>query len=536
MHGSRCYARRASLLAVVLLGLAATACKKGDDDGDGDPDGGGGPTEEISVHGTATYDFVPSVFTPGVGGGLDFDDAEARPVRFAVVQVLDGATVVASTTTDEDGAYTLTFEANPDDLIVAVLARTVTPSIEVEDNTDGDAVWGMSRALADAEDDGTLDLHATHGWTGTGFDPATRVAAPFAILDTMYTVTQAFTSVRTVSFPALAVNWSPDNVPQNGNVAAGQIGTSHYSSATGEIFVLGKDGVDTDEFDSHVIAHEWTHYFEDQLARSDSPGGPHSGGDVLDPRLAFGEGLGNAIAGMSLADPLYVDTLWSGEDLSAFGIDSETQPSPSDDTSPGPFSELGVNRILYDLFDSGAGEAHDGVALGLGPIYDVLVGAQRTTSALTTIGSFITGLRAQAGVNGAAVDTLLAYYDVGAITNEWGAGDADLAGMYTTVSTIPYDGTHELIGGEDFNKRDQNQYFVFTGTGGTLELTASHADYDVGITLYREGTIVGQADELLVGAESFTASTQAGVTYVLVLTGFRDTAGGYEVDVTIEAP
>ncbi len=525
MHRSRGSDRRAPIYAVLLFGLAcASACK---DDDDGTPDGGG-EVEAISVHGTVTYDYVPATVAGGVT--LAFDEASVKPVRGAVVQVRRGNTIIVTTNTNEAGAYTLDFEADPQGLVVAVLTQTTTPAITVEDNTDG-AVWGMVRELADAEDE-TLDLHATHGWTGTAFDPATRVAAPFAILDTMYTVAQAFRAVRTVNFPALKVNWSPDNVPQNGDKTDGLIGTSHYDPSDGEIYVLGKDGVDTDEFDSHVIGHEWTHYFEDQVARSDSPGGAHGAGDVLDPRLAFGEGLGNAIAGMTLADPVYVDTVWGGGTLGGFSIDSETQSMPSDDTAPGPFSELSVNRILYDLFDTGATEAHDTVALGLGPIYDVLTGSQRTTDALTTIGSFIAGIKVQPGVNAAAVDTLLAFYDVGAITNVYGGGDADLAAMYTNI-TIPFAGTHDLTGGQGPNFRQQNQYFVFTGTGAELTVSAGHASEDVGIALYRAGEIVGEADQLLIGTESFDVTTVAGATYVLVLTGFREAAGAYTVNLTI---
>jgi hypothetical protein len=56
------------------------------------------------------------------------------------------------------------------------------------------------------------------------------------------------------------------------------------------MFLLGKEDVDTDEFDTHVVVHEWGHYFESAVSRSDSPGGNHALGDLLDARLAFGEG------------------------------------------------------------------------------------------------------------------------------------------------------------------------------------------------------------------------------------------------------
>ncbi len=55
--------------------------------------------------------------------------------------------------------------------------------------------------------------------------------------------------------------------------------------------ILGDAGVDTDEFDAHVIAHEWAHYFEDVMSRSNSEGGAHLLGESLDASLAFSEGF-----------------------------------------------------------------------------------------------------------------------------------------------------------------------------------------------------------------------------------------------------
>lgn len=88
----------------------------------------------------------------------------------------------------------------------------------------------------------------------------------------------------------LKVNWSVNNVPQSGDKARGLIRTSHFAPDDNQLYILGKDGVDTDEFDTHVIAHEWGHFYQANISRSDSTGGRHGPGDVLDPRLAFGEG------------------------------------------------------------------------------------------------------------------------------------------------------------------------------------------------------------------------------------------------------
>ena len=310
-----------------------------------------------TVTGTVTYDFVPAVYNVSTHvGGLNFAGAVQKPVRNGVMGVVNGPTVLATGNTDEFGHYSLTFiPPASGTLQVVALASCNTPSIIVQDNTASGAAWAIGATLGSGN---TQDLHATHGWTGSSYNASTRLAAPFAILDSMYTASRSFVAVRpSVVFPQLKVNWSPNNVPQSGDKAIGQIGTSHFSPAENQIYILGKEGADTDEFDSHVIVHEWAHYFEKNLSRSDSPGGPHGGGDILDPRLAFGEGYGNALAAMLLPESLYVDTLWGSGVIRAFGFDAETEPSPTDDTQPSPFSETTVMRLLYDVFDTGASEA-----------------------------------------------------------------------------------------------------------------------------------------------------------------------------------
>ncbi|MFP2932850.1 hypothetical protein ACLESO_48435 [Pyxidicoccus sp. 3LG] len=507
----------------LTFGVTLAACG---DEGNGEP---------VTLSGKVTYDFVPATYSVTTRSGtLGFAQASAKPVRNAEVQVRQGSKVVGTGMTDAQGNYTLTFTPEgDDDLTLVALAKSTNPTIQVEDNTDGDSIWAVGAEISDTTT--SKDLHAGHGWTGSGYNTNRRTAAPFAILDSMYTAAQAFMAARTVDFPALKVNWSPNNVPQGGTKALGQIGTSHFSFTENEIYILGKDGVDTDEFDTHVIVHEWGHYFEGNLSRSDSPGGPHSSGEVLDPRLAFGEGYGNALAAIILPESMYTDTLWVGtRGLTAFGFDAETAPVPTDDTKPGVFSESSVMRILYDLYDSGTNEAaYDNVSFNIGTIYDVLVGPQKSTEALTTIGSFIAGLKAQPGVNASAVDALLAHYQVGSVTSAFGDGDAGLRAMYTNVTGYPFSTTVTLRGGEDSNKQQQNRYFVFAGTGRTMRIAAAHPSQDVGIAAYALGEEAGSKDEGLQGEEVFTFSSRSDAKYVLVLTGFSETNADYNVSLSI---
>ena len=487
-----------------------------------------------TVTGVVTYDFVPAVYNVTTQvGGLNFTGAVQKPVRNGIVQVLSGNTVLASGNTDGTGHYSLTFTPPASGTLQMVaLASCTTPAIIVQDNTSSGAALGLGAIVGSGS---TLDLHATHGWTGSSYSAADRQAAPFAILDSMYTASQAFIAARpSVVFPTLRVNWSPNNAPQAGTTALGQIGTSHFSPADNQIYILGKEGADTDEFDSHVIVHEWAHFFEKNLSRSDSPGGPHSGGDILDPRLAFGEGYGNALAAMLLPESVYVDTVWSGGTMRAFGFDAETAPTPTDDVHPSAFSETTVMRLLYDIFDAGASEPFDQVQAGLGVIYDVLTGPEKTTDALTTMASFITGLKAQAGISASAVDTLLAHYQIGPITSEWGDGDPGLTDMYTQVNSVPYGVTIQFDGGYDSNKWQQNQYFIGTGNGGPITIKTTCAQ-DVDIKVFRSGTLVASAATNS-GNETVSFNSLAGVKYVVVITGFGATAGPYNVGITITSP
>src|SRR5690606_9135756 len=164
-------------------------------------------------------------------------------------------------------------------------------------------------------------------------------------------------------FPPLVLHWSPSNVPSRGedNVPdfdSGEIGTSLYRNGVG-IFLLGAEDSDTDEYDRHVIAHEWAHFLEHSLARSDSIGGPHTWGDQLDMRTAFSEGLANALAAMVVGDALYVDVLGPGQAQGfAFDIEGPISSRPLHaNPHPGWFSEQSVHEIIYDLYDE-IGRAH----------------------------------------------------------------------------------------------------------------------------------------------------------------------------------
>jgi len=149
---------------------------------------------------------------------------------------------------------------------------------KVTDNTQNNSLYVLQGSLVDTGQNArqVRDLHASHGWDGQSYrDP--RAAAPFAILDSVNLAVTAISAIdKTVEFPPLEIRWSPNNRTVIGQRALGHIGTSSFVDSDDNvdaIYLLGEADRDTDEYDPHVILHEWAHYFEHNLSRRDSLGG-----------------------------------------------------------------------------------------------------------------------------------------------------------------------------------------------------------------------------------------------------------------------
>jgi hypothetical protein len=400
----------------------------------------GGGAGDVVVSGRITFDRVP--FRAPPAQGLDPNGPIESPARQVVVEAIDAGngTALASTTTDGNGNYALTVPGNRSMRIRAraqMLKTDAAPTwtFSVRNNTNSDALYVLDGENFDSgAASSTRNLRATTGWGGTSYT-GVRAAAPFAVLDTVYQAKELIlTAAPTAAFPELNLFWSTQNRPASPFCPDdGNIGTSSYvvfgsdnldgcnrPGADG-IYVLGEFASgDTDEFDQHVIAHEFGHYFEDRFSRSDSIGGDHGGGDRLDLRLAYGEGWGNAYSAMSLNDPAYRD---SQQGVSSdFGFNLETDST----TNEGWFSEFSVGEILFDVFDSAA-DSGDAVALGFAPIYSVMTGPQVQTNALTSVFSFATALRSGNSESSAAINALLSGEAISG-SDDFGAGESNNGG------------------------------------------------------------------------------------------------------------
>jgi len=335
-------------------------------------DGNGGTvtmTFDISVadqrvSGRITYDNVPATTN-----GLDFGSTEISPVRGVYVELLDASeTILQRAKTNENGEYQFQAIDLDESVKIRVKAELIDANddwdLRVVDNTQGNRLYAVDGSQGTISSLGNVrDLHFPSGWSGNAYTQ-TRAAAPFAILDTIYTLSEAAKDAWPgLDFEPLSVYWSELNVPESGDVTLGQVGTDSYNANI--MYILGAADVDTTEFDDGVVAHEWVHFFQDTASRSDSIGGGHSGGQLLDFRVSFSEGYATALGVFLLGTNEYVDTYGSGQS-SGFRITPDTQLT----SNRGWFNEDSVMLAVYDTLDGGSSD-DDGLEVDLARVLDV---------------------------------------------------------------------------------------------------------------------------------------------------------------------
>jgi len=503
----------------------------------------------VNVSGTATFDLVPhDPFT----GALDFAAATREPIRGATVQVIDSAGRLRTTgVTGEDGGYSLQAPSGAS-VRVRVLAerrRAGAPgwSTRIVDNTTaGSPTYALETSLfTTGSTDLTRDVHAASGWSGFAYT-APRVAAPFALLDSVREAEALVLSVQpTTVFPELTLAWSVLNTPSaTFQPSTGRVLTTFYDRDFGRrIWVLGDADVDTDEYDRDVIIHEWSHFYEEQFSRVDSPGGRHSRSARHDARVAFSEGWGNAFAVMAQDDPVYEDTARPGSSSSIFRFIVGT-PSPV----PGWYSEVSVERVLWNLYDTD-NTGVDTLALGYGPIDGVRRDALRTTRALTTIYPFIDALKDLRPADAAAIDALVEAEDiVSAGQDIWGSLETNDAGRDNVLplyAVLTVDGPAVNVCSvatstiDVFNRIGNRRFLRFTvGSPGTFELRAQGGIGSDPDLVAWDGGVDVTAESRIDGVESLELDLPAGV-HVLEVYDYRniqpgptDVPGTYCFDVT----
>lgn len=479
----------------------------------------------ITLSGKVTYDFVPHNDNQF---GLNYSATRVSAGRGLVVELLDSNNVILATTNSDNlGNYSFSVENNKlvKVRVKAQLLRAQLPAwnFKVTDNTNGNILYAMEGSLVAASNATAVrDLHAASGWAGTGYTQ-TRVAAPFAILDSVLLgVEKVVAGGNSSDFPALELRWSVNNKAADGDLALGEVGTSFYSGSA--IYILGDENNDTDEYDRHVILHEWGHYLESEFSRSDSIGGDHVYGDKLDMRVAMSEGFANAFSAMMLDDPNYRDA--SGLQQ-ADGFTNNV--SRKNHTVRGWYSEASVQSVLYNFYTSNNGKT----ARDFTDIFTVLNSSNYAASpAMTSIYVFADELRNITPAQITNFNTLLSEQNI-ETTNAFGVDESN-SGGYTgslpiykplLLNNTPVNVCSTNRFGA-YNKLAVAQFLLLdVASSGTYQINVQEGaddsgDSDPDIYLYRRGGLLDFAEGTQVDQESLSRFLSVG-TYVLELVDDR---------------
>ena len=475
---------------------------------------------QVTLNGKITFDNVPH---NDQGLGLDYSSTFQAPARGVVVSLVDANNnVIDQTITNQNGDYEFTV-ASSINIKVQAFANLLAPTgrdwdVKVTDNTSDNALYILAGSLSSSGTAGTQtrNLHAPSGWSGTSYT-SERAAAPFAILNTIYD------SIKTVEFvdpqakfPALEIRWSQNNRAVLGDRSQGDIGTSGFFRDENVIYLLGEAGRDTDEYDPHVIVHEWGHYFEENLSRFDSMGGLHSLNARLDPRLAFSEGWSNALAAIVTGDPNYKDS--SGPSQST-GLQFDFENL--DQSNEGWFNEASVTSIIYDIFDESSDDA-DRISTGFSPIYKAVTApAFREASAFATIFSFSESLLNQSDISVSDYRELLDRQSI-ASSDALGMGEdnngsiesalpvykeAQVNGEAVEVCSVDDAGNFNRLGNREavfFDIPQDGNYVI------SMTLTSGDDQRDPDFNLWQLGEIVITVETTMKGEESFRGQLRAG--------------------------
>lgn len=513
------------------------------------------PSGNVTISGTVQFQ-RPTLS----GSGLNYNVLESLPVRGATVEVIRSSdnVVLATTLTDASGRYSADVAATT--LFVRTKAQLVSTTagasfdFEVRDNTRSSALYALDSATATPSASTTINLLAGVTVSGQALGTGDRPAGPFAILDMLWRAKELIQGANPTALPALDVYWSIENSadqPSTGDCAnrpnpvTGELGTTFYLNGNipataacpavpAGIYVLGEYASDSDEFDPSVIAHEFGHYYEDKLSRSESMGGPHGLADRADFRLTYSEGWGNAFSGMVLDNSVYRDTFSAAGALSfAFNMESDGNPFSG---LEGWFSEASVGELLWDVFDP-ANEATDQVALGFGPIDSMMRGPMRNSAALSSIYVAFEGLMDANGAAAAGLGQLLIGEAIGG-RGDFGVGETNNAGedpatlnllpIYqpltlgvttSVVSSNRFSATGSSASYASYNRAGGRRYLLFSApVSGSVDVTvAGPVGSDPDFQVFRNGRVVcqGFADSRPTGREQRLCSGLASGQHVL---------------------
>lgn len=331
----------------------------------------------VTITGTAQYQ-AREFFYNGPGDGGLGGAGTAKPIRRAEVRVTSSAGhVVQCAETNRSGEFSFQLPIGNASYVVSINSRAFNNDMRVSvlDAPERNRFYSLSTTVTASHSQslGTLLAGVNGEILGASFNMLDQVLrANDYLRQEVSNCASDFTGCSNFSVaPKVSIYWekgfNPGSYFNSGPV-------SFYIPGYSRLFILGGvngdvNSSDTDHFDNSIILHEYAHFLEDVLMKSDSPGGAHNGNRIIDPRLAWSEGFANFFQAAVRNDPRYIDTLGNtdGSTDFIFYLDLETAVndipqfhSGGTGLGEGNFREFSVTRLLWDALDDTPGEIVNG--------------------------------------------------------------------------------------------------------------------------------------------------------------------------------
>lgn len=511
----------------------------------------------VTITGSAEYEFRTN------GNGAV---ATPNPIRRAEVRVTSSSgSIVQCGETDASGNFSLQLPNNDSTVTITVASRADNNYMKayIMNNPTNNDFYGVATTvtLDGSKSVGTLTAPATGTIIGGAFNILDKILDANDFLRTETNNCSAtFTNCVEVSVaPMVDVYWEPGLNPGD---YFGLPALSFYIPDNNQLYILGGvngnvDDSDTDHFDDSIILHEYGHAIESLFSIADSPGGTHNGDNILDPRLAWGEGWANYFQAAVTGNPVYRDTF--GTTLGTSGVfvnenlESGTSDTPTE-AAEGNFREFSISRVLWDLTDADEMNATDDLQTTFSELWTIFAATTngfadpsqnfRSAGLFYELQSTLVG-RSNWNTILTAEEQLAARTNyANTLSNGTSCPTAILAEDVPNANVLnnpgrqPEDGTSN-----NSNQFKSNDFYQIAHTGGSLTINLSYTTTstnaaDLDIYLYANdytygsaasGNLIGLSENTVSntatsGSESISVSSLSAGTYMLNVR--YDTTGG----------
>ncbi len=324
-------------------------------------------SNSYTISGQAKYEYRAIEYNTQFKGLGEVHETP-NPIRYAEFVVINNlGDVIQCGETDSTGNFQFAVPASGQVYRLQIRSRADNDfyKASVLRSPESNQIYVLERAFA-ATSNQTLQLLA----------PAkdTVLGGAFHILDEIFNYNQKLRQLAgtcpslptgCVAFqvaPKISIYWERGFNP--GIYLPGSPASSFYYPGQKRLFLLGGingdvDFTDTDHFDKSIIAHEYFHFLEDVYSRTSSPGGSHNGNQLIDPRLAWSEGIAQFFQAVMINVDRVLDTVGNKDGASQMIVDYSVENALNDiplTQGEGEFREFSVARLLWDMHDDSPGE------------------------------------------------------------------------------------------------------------------------------------------------------------------------------------